>query len=613
LTFAELTALYEARLAGARADAERFAALSRRVSNFRGLSFAVAVGGALALAIGHSPIISTTVALLALLAFLGLVVWHSRVLERESAAARRATVCGDALARAREEFRTLPQDGKRFAGAEHPYADDLDLFGSASLFQRLSVTHTRFGEDALARMLTVPASPLEVKRRQAAVRALAPALDLRQDFETHGFTLVHDEQKGETKRRPPPEPQALFAWARETSGVLSDRLVVVASRVLPAVTLAGLVVWMQGHTPLVFFGSALLQAALLNRASTPCRRAFAACSSSQGAFQSYGPMLRVVENLELDAELLRELRTRLATGGHQPSVVMAEFERILGWADLRYNGLVYPIVNILTLWDIHCTIALERWRKRAGAALEGWFAVIGEMEALSSLAGLAHDEPEFAFPEVDADEPPFVAEALGHPLIPRSGRVKNDVALDTPGSALLVTGSNMSGKSTLLRAMGLAAVMAQAGAPVCARRLRFAPAVIRTSLRISDSLERGVSHFYAEVKKLKLTLDATTGAERVFFLLDEILHGTNSRERQVGARWLLAELLRRGAAGAVSTHDEELCRLPPELMPRVRLVHFRETVKDDKMTFDYLLRAGPVKAGNALRVMRLAGLDVPLE
>jgi MutS domain V len=612
VTFAELTALYQERLGRARAEAQSLTALSHRVSNLRGLAFAVAAGGGLSLLLGRSPAASSVVALLGLVAFAALVIVHGRVLEREGAAARRAAVSADALSRAGETFRSLAQDGRRFAGREHPYADDLDLFGPSSLFQRLSVTHTRFGEEALAGMLTVPAAPAEVALRQAAVRALAPALDLRQRLETYGFTLVKDEQKGETRRRPPPEPAALFEWARETTGVLSDRLAVVAAYLLPVVTLGGLFAWGRGHAPFVFLAAAFAQAALLMRTSLACRRAFGACSASQGAFQSYGPMLRLIEELSLDAARLRELRAKLETNGQRPSAIMAEFGRILGWADLRYNGLVYPVVNIITLWDIHCTIALEHWRKRAGASLEGWFQVIGELEALSSLAGLAHDEPEFVFPEFGVSEPPFIAEALGHPLLPRGGRVTNDVALEVAGSALLVTGSNMSGKSTLLRAMGLAAVLAQAGAPVCARRLRMAPAIIRTSLRISDSLERGVSHFYAEVKKLKLTLDATAGSERVLFLLDEILHGTNSRERQVGARWLLAELIRRAAAGAMSTHDEELCRLPPELMSHVKLVHFRETVKDDKMTFDYLLREGPVKAGNALRVMRLAGLDVPL-
>jgi len=564
-------------------------------------------------ALGRSPGFSGAVGALGLLTFVALVVTHGRVLERESRAQRRAAVSADAVARSGDAFRSLPQDGRRFAGSEHPYADDLDLFGPSSLFQRIAVTHTRFGEDALARMLTTPAPPDEVARRQAAVRALAPELELRQELETLGFTLVRDESKGETRRRPPPEPKQLFEWARETSGVLSDRLVVLAARVLPLVTLGGLVAWSQGQRPYLFLAGAVLQTLVLTRSSAACSRAFGACSTSQGAFRSYAPMLALIEELKLDAELIVDLKKRLGTDKHRPSAVMGELDRILGWYELRYNGLVYPIVNLLTLWDIHCTVALEKWRQRAGASLESWFEIIGEVEALSSLAGLAHDEPEFCFPELRADAPPFVAEALGHPLIPRVSRVTNDVTLEAPGSALLVTGSNMSGKSTMLRAMGLAAVLAQAGAPVCARKLLLAPAVIRTSLRVSDSLERGVSHFYAEVKKLKLTLDAAERGGRVLFLLDEILHGTNSRERQVGARWLLAALLERGAAGAVSTHDEELCRLPAALMSHVRLVHFRETVKNDQMTFDYLLREGPVKAGNALRVMRLAGLEVPLE
>jgi DNA mismatch repair ATPase MutS len=292
---------------------------------------------------------------------------------------------------------------------------------------------------------------------------------------------------------------------------------------------------------------------------------------------------------------------------------MSELERIVGWYELRHNGLVYPIVNLFTLWDVHCTLALESWRKRTAPTLEDWFAVLGEIEALSSLAGLAHDEPDFCFPAVSPELPPFEVEGLGHPLIAARARKVNDVSLPEPGTALLVTGSNMSGKSTLLRALGVAAVMAFAGAPVCARRLRMSPLVLRTSIRVSDSLERGVSHFYAEVKKLRAVLDAAQGETRVFFLLDEILHGTNSRERQVGARWMLAELLSRGAVGAVSTHDEELCRLTPELMTRVRLVHFRETVQNGEMTFDYQLREGPVQGGNALRVMRLAGLGVPID
>jgi DNA mismatch repair ATPase MutS len=198
-------------------------------------------------------------------------------------------------------------------------------------------------------------------------------------------------------------------------------------------------------------------------------------------------------------------------------------------------------------------------------------------------------------------------------MLDAATRVANDVSLPEPGRALLVTGSNMSGKSTLLRAMGTAAVLARAGAPVSARRLELGALVVETSLRVADSLARGVSHFFAELLRLKGVVDASRAGAPVLFLLDEILHGTNSRERQIGARWILARLLENGGLGAVSTHDQELCILPDELMQRVALVHLRESVTNGKMSFDYKVYPGPVTSGNALRLMRQLGLDVPLE
>jgi len=236
--------------------------------------------------------------------------------------------------------------------------------------------------------------------------------------------------------------------------------------------------------------------------------------------------------------------------------------------------------------------------------------VLGEFEALSSLGGLAFDEPTFCFPTF-VTEPRLAAQGVAHPLIPATSRVGNDLSLPGPGSALLVTGSNMSGKSTLLRSIGVAYVLANAGGPVCATSFELGSLRLATSLRIRDSLEQGVSHFYAELHKLKAVLDATRDSLPVLFLLDEILHGTNSRERQIGARWILSQLLERNALGAVSTHDLELCRLTPELMSRVRLVHLREDVQGSEMTFDYRLREGPVSEGNALRLMRRIGLSVP--
>ncbi len=612
MTRAELRELYEARLARAKSEAELWEKRSRQVSNLRGLSFLVLAGAGIALATGQERVLFGVLASAAFVAFVLFVAWHGRVLAREDAANRAAAVNGDAVLRVSGRFRELAEDGQRFQVLPHPYADDLDLFSRGSLYQRIAVAHTRFGEEALARFLSEPATPDVVSSRQEAVRALAAELDLRQRFEALSFAVTSGDRRDKDRKRPVPDPARLIEWAERKDGLSNDPISAWGARIVPLVALAGFVLWTRGSPPFVMLAALFVHFYLLFRASAACSEAFTACSSTEGAFRSYGPMLRLVEELKLEAPLLVELKKRLFAGGSAPSVSMARLERVLGWFELRHNGLVYPFVNLVTLWDIHCTLALERWRESVRDAIDGWFRVLGEIEALSSLAGLSHDEPDFSFPEVRADGPLFVAEALAHPLIGGESRVANDVALETKGTALLVTGSNMSGKSTLLRAMGLAGVLAYAGGPVCARRLRLAPMTIRTSVRVTDSLERGVSHFLAEVKKLSLVLEAARDEKPVFFLLDEILHGTNSRERQIGARWLLAELIARGAVGAVSTHDEELCRLTPELMTRVRLVHFRETVTDGKMTFDYRLREGPVQAGNALRVMQLAGLDVPI-
>jgi len=254
-------------------------------------------------------------------------------------------------------------------------------------------------------------------------------------------------------------------------------------------------------------------------------------------------------------------------------------------------------------------MALLRWRARFGRRVRGWLDALAEVEALAGLGAFAHEHPEFAWPE-PAPRPSFVAEGLGHPLIADDRRVGNDVRIPEPGRALVVTGSNMSGKSTLLRAIGINAVLAYAGAPVCARAMSIGAARVVTSMRVEDSLEQGVSHFYAELRRIRRVLDlAREVAEApVLFLLDEILHGTNSRERIIGACAVVRELVERGAIGAVSTHDLGITALARELPARVDNVHFEEQVEGDAMTFDYVLRPGVVHSSNALRLMRALGI-----
>lgn len=594
--------------------AEAHGARSRLVSNLRGLAFGLAVVSALFAIFGQAPLVAALASAAAAVAFIALVVWHARVIEAEDAALRSARVNRFADARAHGRFRELPATGARFADARHPYSDDLDVFGPGSLFQRLSVAHTRFGEQTLADWLRAPAPVAEIRERQEAARALAPELELRQRLEALALAVV-DADGGRPERRAsePPDPEPLLRWAEAEPELTKNALLIWAARLLPVLTIGGMIAAGFGLPAALWGAPLIVQLLLAFKTREETTRVFLAVSSTEGAFLRYGAMLELLEQVDVQAPALSLLRERLISGPVRPSASMKAFRSLVGWYDVRHNGLVHPFINAIFLWDLNCTLALERWQLTSGRAARGWFEALGRFEALSSLAGLLRDEPSFVMPELTLGPACFEAEALGHPLIADEARVSNDVSLSLPGTALLVTGSNMSGKSTMLRAMGLATVMALAGAPVCARRFRVAHFAVRTSIRVSDSLGGGVSHFYAEVAKLKAVLDATAGDDPVLFLLDEVLHGTNSRERQIGARWVLRELLERGATGAASTHDMGLAELPAPLMERVTLVHFREQVSDGRMTFDYKLRPGPVVAGNALRLMRLVGLEVPLE
>jgi MutS domain V len=600
---------YQARERRFVSEAERHAARSRTVSNLRGLAFAVFIVSLGLSVFGKDSVISGPLSIAGLLGFLGLVVWHSRVIAEEDLARRFARVNRDALARITGRFAELAENGARFADPAHPYSDDLDVFGQGSLFQRVSVAHTRVGQEKLAAFFREPSGTSAIRERQVAVRALAPLLEVRQRIEALSLGVVDPG----SKRKEPPNPEPLLLWAEAKPELKHWLHVVWAARILPFFTIGGMVAWSTfGRSWLFFTVPAVLSFFALSLSSAISSRVFSAVSETQGAFLRYGTLLSELESLQVDAPLIREAQARLTQSGKKPSEEMRRFERVVGFFELKHNGMIYPVVNLFLLWDVHCVLALEAWQESAGRYVREWLDVVGEAEALSSLAGLAHDEPEFCFPEL-IEAPCFRAEELGHVLIDRKVRITNTVELPEPGTALLVTGSNMSGKSTLLRSMGLANVLAFAGGPVCAKKLVLSQLTLATSIRMSDSLASGVSHFYAEINKLKAVVDQTAGSKPVFFLLDEILHGTNSLERQIGARWVIGELIKRGALGAVSTHDMSLCKLSAELMARVTLIHFRESVQGSEMSFDYKAHPGPVQAGNALRLMRSIGLDVPLE
>ncbi|HEY8942652.1 MAG TPA: hypothetical protein VIM73_00265, partial [Polyangiaceae bacterium] len=390
------TELYRGRIKSAEAEAARLGARSRLVSNLRGLSFGTAVVSAIAAVASDSPGIWVPLALVTLGAFLVLVIVHARVLDAEDLAERRVDVNRDALARLTRDFRALSDAGEGLAPAEHPYASDLDLFGSASLFQRLSVARTRFGRERLAELLLSPSALAQARTRQAAVRALANDLELRQRFEAHALGIAGTRRQTDTKLRvrSAPNPEPLLRWAESPPSLLLDPLSVWGSRLLPPLTLGALAGYFWFQLSGVYLAVALaLQAVLVMRAGRETQRVFGAVSASEGAFLRYGTLLEIIEGLQSEDPCLRGLRDRLKTDAGLPSQAMARFRRWVGWFDLRHNGLIHPFANLLLMWDIHCTLGLEHWQRAAGKQLREWFDVIGWFEALSSLASFAADEP----------------------------------------------------------------------------------------------------------------------------------------------------------------------------------------------------------------------------
>jgi len=545
---------------------------------------------------------------LGVVVFVVLVLVHDRILDRLRRAEGSVAWAEEGLDRLAGKFAHDSRPGETEPDDAHPYAGDLDIVGRGSLLQSLDTTRTRDGRALLARWLLEPADSAEVTVRQACARDLAPRVELREALAVEG-ALVAEE---------PPSLEPLLKWMREGTGFTPTIALRVVGLVLPA-TMLGLLIF-GGALPIpraTWIAVLLLQLLVSARQSAVIAPAIAAASDHQAGLARFARMFGLFEHAKLDAEALRQLRDKVAAA--PASVEIARLGRIVGFVEARRNEVFRLFIGPALMWDLNCAIALERWRVRAGRQFDEHLAALARFEALAALGARAFERPTDAWPEVVDDEVVFHASALGHPLIAVDKAVKNGVTLDGQGFVLLVTGSNMSGKSTLLRAMGTNVVLALAGAPVRASSMRTTSFAVWTSMRVRDSLSAGVSHFFAELRRLKAVSDAADAADPgrpVLFLLDEILHGTNSRERHLGAQAIVRRLVTRRACGAISTHDLSLASLEQELPGKVRNVHFREQVEKvdgvETMTFDYRLREGVVTSSNALRLMRIVGLDVDL-
>lgn len=491
-------------------------------------------------------------------------------------------------------------DGKRFAEGSHPYAVDLDLFGPASLFRLLCQARTGTGQATLARWLTQAASAQEVLARQRAVAELRTRLSFRRDLWLAGGVLRERIRE-----------DSLAEWLSTPSNPvpLVHRL---AAALVGAAGLVALYAFVDPRLLAVAAAIVLGQRAFAYRYRSLRRSVEAAAFERAYELAAVARVAELLRRQRFSDPHLSSLVASIASEGQPASRRILQLERRVGWLESRRNQLFAVLAWALLLPE-QLSFAIEAWRTRHGAAATRWLAAIGEMEALSSLATFSFEHPEYALPEVrsEAASPQLRATALGHPLIPASTRVTNDLTLDDTRRLLVVTGSNMSGKSTLLRTVGVNVVLAQAGAPVCATAMVLTPLAVGASMRAEDSLEQGVSRFFAEIKRLHDILSLTEKQPPVLFLLDEILNGTNSIDRREGAAAVVGRLLARGAVGLITTHDLALASLAEAPATRGANIHFQDTLEGDRLVFDYRIRPGVVTRRNALDLMRLVGIEVP--
>jgi hypothetical protein len=620
VTAAEIANRYRERAAWHISQADRARTRSDRIGYLRLSTFL-----ALVLAIGwlvtapvRLTLLAAITALAALVAFIALLLAHRR--------ARRTLVYHE-NARAYHELgeRRIERDWAALPLApvppgldvppSHPYAADLDITGRASLFQLLDVVSPAPGRPALLATLLEPApTETEIRDRQSAVAELTHLENIREELGVFARLAAGAH---------PRSLDRFLQWSESQPKLLDSPPLVWIARLITAATIVTLLLSGLGIlSSWVWLASATIGLAITRSIKDRLTDAMQIAEIRSDVLRHYGDMLAIVERQQGQARRLVEIRERVTAQG-AASAHLASLRRIMAWAEVRYSPMLHAALQWLFMWDVHIVARLEEWQRLAGTRTRVWMASLGEFEVLAAFATLWHDNPDWTLPEIsdsgkkeEAREPTIEAVALGHPLLPEATRVANDVTVGPPGTVLLITGSNMSGKSTLLRAIGVNVVLAQAGAPVCAERFLTPLIAVHTSIRIQDSLEQGISLFMAELKRLKAIVEAARvpGRDRtLLYLLDEILHGTNTAERRIAARMVIGHLIEAGAIGAVTTHDLSLAAEEP-MASAAQLVHFTEhfdrSPSSDRptMSFDYRLRPGLATSANALALVELIGL-----
>jgi hypothetical protein len=528
-------------------------------------------------------------------AFIALVLYHQRVRAWRARAQRAVEFYRTGLERIRDRWHGSAQSGGQFDVQHHIYAADLDLFGKDSLYQMLCAARTPMGEDTLARWLLAAADSATVRERHASIADLRDRLDLREELAVQG-----DSSRIELR------PERVIDWAQSPNR-LDRPWIRWTAPLLALLAVAAALMWAIAGLRFPLLAVLLVEVAVAYLLRHPVHAAITAVETAYEDLKGLSLLLNRIETERFEAPPLRALVLRLSSHSIGASAAFSKLATIVNFIESRRNPFLTPFIFLL-MYPLQAALAAERWRRAHGNAIRAWLDVLGEIEALVSLARYSYEHPEYPFPEFIESAAAFKADELGHPLIPAAARICNDVDMSGSTRVLLVSGSNMSGKSTLLRAVGINTVLAMAGAPVCAKRLQLTPLQIGASIRINDSLHEGSSRFYAEITRLRQLFEPA--ALPLLFLLDELLQGTNSADRRIGAQGVIRALIERGAIGLVSTHDLALTEIAGLDAGALVNVHFEDELIDGKLKFDFKLRAGIITKSNGVELMRSIGLDV---
>lgn len=553
--------------------------------------------------------------------FIVLVIMHDRAIAARGRFERAAAFYERGLARLEDRWAGSGPTGERFQDPHHPYAADLDVLGQSSLFQLLSSAGTAGGEEKLASWLLAGAGAREVLSRQEAIAELRPKLDLREDLAILGQSLDGHFSSSRLAEWAASPLVTFSRWEKIAAPIIATLSSIALLLSFPSVVRAlialsdpELAASLAEH-PMLTFGSlpflvmVIIQMAFAYRLSGRVNEVVAGVERAGGDLSLISSILSRMETETFNSPRLADLAKRLEAEEELPSKRIARLNRLLDLLESRRNQFFFPFAALM-LWTTQLAFAIERWRSSSGTSIGTWIDAVAEFEALGSLAAFSWEHPDYPFPAIEEEGPVVRGTALGHPLIPRARRIDNDLTLDDRTMMLLVSGSNMSGKSTMLRTVGTNTVLALAGAPVCAKSMTVSPMSIGASIQIIDSLAEGSSHFYAEISRLKQVVELARGGAPLLFLLDEILHGTNSHDRRIGAEAVIRSLIELGAIGLVTTHDLALARIAEQPELRAENVHFEDHMEDGRMAFDYRMRPGVVEKSNALALMRAVGLEV---